>query len=83
MAIKELDDEIEHVSLNLIKSNFNATEDDVKKAFPDYKFLKVKQYKPGSFEVVFGSRMEAIEFTRSAPGKRILGRYERSYIEFS
>lgn len=34
--IKELDDDIEHVSLNLIKCDFNATEKDVQKAFPDY-----------------------------------------------
>jgi plasmid replication initiation protein len=76
LAIKELDEEIEHISLNLIKANFNATEDDVRKAFPEYKdkFLKVKQYKPGSFEVVFAARMDAIDFVRGAPGKKILGR---------
>lgn len=47
--IKALDDEIEHVSLNLIKCNFEATEKDVEKAFPEYKFIKVKNYNPGSF----------------------------------
>lgn len=81
MAIKELDEEIEHVSLNLIKCNFDATEADVRKAFPEFKekFLKVKQYKPGSFEIVFQARMDAIDFTRNAPGKRILGRLVFGY----
>ena len=32
--IKALDDDIEHVSLNLIKCNFDATEKDVEKTFP-------------------------------------------------
>lgn len=34
--IKALDDEIEHVSLNLIKCDFNATEKDVQKTFPEF-----------------------------------------------
>jgi hypothetical protein len=51
--IKELDEDIEHVSLNLIKCDFNATENDIKKTFSDINFVKVKNYNPGSFEVVF------------------------------
>lgn len=47
--IKALDDDIQRVSLNLIKCNFDATEKDVEKAFPEYKFIKVKNYNPGSF----------------------------------
>ena len=40
-AIKDMSDDIENVSLNLIKCDFNATEKDVSKAFPDYEFVKV------------------------------------------
>ena len=74
MAIKELDDNIEHVSLNLIKCSFSATEVDIRKTFSNYNFLKVKQYNPGSFEVVFPLRIDAIDFAKNAPGKKILGR---------
>jgi len=52
-SIKDLDEEIDHVTLNLIKCDFNATEKDIEKTFPEFKFIKVKNYNPGSFEVVF------------------------------
>ena len=72
--IKELDDEIEHVSLNLIKCDFNATEKDVEKAFPEYKFIKVKNYNPGSFEVVLEMKIDAINFIRNCYDRKILAR---------
>ena len=48
-----MDDDFENVSLNLVKCDFNAVEKDVSKAFPDFSFVKGKQYNPGSFEVIF------------------------------
>ena len=72
--IKELDDDIQHVSLNLIKCNFDATENDVKKAFPEFNFIKVKNYNPGSFEIVFDMRIDAINFIRTCFDKKILNR---------
>ena len=62
--IKEMDDEIRNVSLNLIKCDFEATEKDVIKAFPEFKLKKVKNYNPGSFEVVFDEKIDAISFIR-------------------
>lgn len=73
-SIKELDDDIEHVSLNLIKCDFNATEKDVKKTFPEYHFIKVKNYNPGSFEVVFETKIDAIHFIKDEFDKKILAR---------
>ena len=72
--IKEMDDEIRHVSLNLIKCDFEATEKDVIKAFPELKLKKVKNYKPGSFEVVFDEKIDAISFIRSYSDRKILNR---------
>ena len=77
--IKELDDEIEHVSLNLIKCDFNATEKDVEKAFPEFRFIKVKNYNPGSFEVVLEMKIDAINFIRHCYDRKILAR--RFYIK--
>lgn len=77
--IKELDDEIEHVSLNLIKCDFNATEKDVEKAFPEFRFLKVKNYNPGSFEVLLEMKIDAINFIRNCYDRKILTR--RFYIK--
>lgn len=72
--IKALDDDIEHVSLNLIKCNFDATEKDVEKSFPEFKFIKVKNYNPGSFEVVFEMKIDAINFIRTCYDRKILNR---------
>ena len=72
--IKELSDEIEHVSLNLIKCDFNATEKDVEKAFPEFKFITVKNYNPGSFEVVLEMKIDAINFIRNCYDRKILAR---------
>jgi hypothetical protein len=72
--IKNLPDDIEHVSLNLIKCDFNAVEKDVEKAFADFHFIKVKKYNPGSFEVVFETRIDAINFIRNTSDKKILTR---------
>jgi hypothetical protein len=72
--IKNLPDDIEHISLNLIKCDFNATEKDVEKAFPDFHFIKVKKYNPGSFEVIFETRIDAINFIRNTSDKKILTR---------
>lgn len=72
--IKNLDDEIEHVSLNLIKCDFNATEKDVERTFPDFKFVKVKKYNPGSFEVVFETKIDSIHFIKKEFDKKILSR---------
>lgn len=73
-SIKGLDDDIEHVSLNLIKCDFNAVEKDVEKAFPTYHFIKVKKYNPGSFEVVFETKIDAIHFIKDEFDKKILTR---------
>jgi hypothetical protein len=72
--IKNLSDEIEHVSLNLIKCDFNAVEKDVEKSFPEFHFIKVKKYNPGSFEVVFETKIDAINFIRNSFDKKILTR---------
>ena len=72
--IKALDDEIEHVSLNLIKCDFNATEKDVQKTFPEFEFVKVKNYNPGSFEVIFEMKIDAINFIRNCYDRKILAR---------
>ncbi len=72
--IKALDDDIQHVSLNLIKCNFDATEKDIEKAFPEYKFIKVKNYNPGSFEVVFQTKIDGINFIRNCFDRKILNR---------
>lgn len=72
--IKNLPDEIEHVSLNLIKCDFNATEKDIEKTFPEFHFLKVKNYNPGSFEVIFETRIDAINFIRTTANKKVLSR---------
>lgn len=72
--IKALDDDIEHVSLNLIKCNFDATEKDVEKTFPEFKFIKVKNYNPGSFEIVFEMKIDAINFIRNCFDRKILNR---------
>lgn len=77
--IKELDDDIEHVSLNLIKCDFNATEKDVEKTFPEFNLIKVKNYNPGSFEVVFEMKIDAINFIRTCYDRKILTR--RFYIK--
>lgn len=73
-AIKELDDSIVNVSLNLIKCDFNASENDVRKAYPDFKFLKVKNYHPGSFEIVLPLRIDAINFVKNSKDIYILSR---------
>lgn len=73
-AIKELDDGIVHVSLNLIKCDFKATEDDVRAAFPEFNFIKVKNYHAGSFEVVLPLRIDAINFVKQSRDKYILSR---------
>ena len=73
-AIKELDDSIQNVSLNLIKCDFKATEDDVRKAYPDFKFLKVKNYHPGSWEIVLPLRIDAINFVKNSKDIAILSR---------
>ena len=73
-SIKALDDDIEHVSLNLIKCNFDAVEKDVSKTFPEFHFIKVKKYNPGSFEVIFETKIDAINFIRNEFDKKILGR---------
>jgi hypothetical protein len=72
--IKGLGEDITHVSLNLIKCNFDAKEKDVERAFPEYKFIKVKNYNPGSFEVIFELRIDAINFVRNCFDRRILNR---------
>lgn len=36
--------------------------------------MKVKNYKPGSYEVVFEEKIDAIHFVRDFSDKRILGR---------
>ncbi len=72
--IKNLPDEIEHVSLNLIKCDFEAVEKDVEKAFSEFHFIKVKKYNPGSFEVIFETRIDAINFIRTSYDKKILTR---------
>jgi hypothetical protein len=73
-AIKELDDSIAHVSLNLIKCDFKATEDDVRAAFPEFTFLKVKNYHAGSFEIVLPLRIDAINFVKQSRDKYVLSR---------
>ena len=72
--IKNLDDDIENVSLNLVKCDFNAAEKDVEKSFPNFTFIKVKKYNPGSFEVVFETKIDAIDFIRNEFDKKILTR---------
>lgn len=72
--IKDLDQDIEHVTLNLIKCDFNATEKDIEKSFPEFKFIKVKNYNPGSFEVIFEMRIDAINFIKNCYDKKILTR---------
>lgn len=72
--IKLMDDEIENVSLNLVKCDFNAVEKDVEKTFPDFKFIKIKKYNPGSFEVIFETRIDAINFIRNSFDKKICNR---------
>jgi hypothetical protein len=72
--IKALDEDITHVSLNLIKCNFDAKEKDVEKAFPEYKFIKVKNYNHGSFEVIFELKIDAINFVRNCFDRKILNR---------
>lgn len=62
------------MSLNLIKCDFNAVEKDVEKAFPDFHFIKVKKYNPGSFEVIFEAKIDAINFIRNCFDKKILTR---------
>lgn len=58
----------------MIKCNFDATEKDVEKSFPEFKFIKVKNYNPGSFEVVFEMKIDAINFIRTCYDKKILNR---------
>ena len=58
----------------MIKCHFDATENDVRKAFAEYDFIKVKKYNPGSFEVVFNLKIDAINFVKNSPGKKILNR---------
>lgn len=72
--IKNIGDDIEHVSLNLIKCDFNAVEKDVEKAFPEFHFIKIKKYNPGSFEVIFEAKIDAINFVRNCSDKKILTR---------
>ena len=60
--------------MNLIKCDFNATEKDVEKTFSDISFVKVKNYNPGSFEVVFEMKIDAINFIRNHYDKKILNR---------
>lgn len=63
-----------HVSLNLIKCDFKATEDDVRAAYPEFTFLKVKNYHPGSFEIVLPLRIDAINFVKQSRDRYILSR---------
>lgn len=72
--IKDMDEEIMHVSLNLVKCDFDATEDDVKKTFPDFSFIKVKNYNPGSFEIVLEMKIDAIHFIRQCFDRTIRDR---------
>ena len=72
--IKNLSEDIEHISLNLIKCDFDAVEKDVEKSFPDFHFIKVKKYNPGSFEVIFEAKIDAINFIRNCFDKKILTR---------
>lgn len=72
--IKCLEDDIENVSLNLVKCEFTAVEKDVEKTFSDYTFIKIKKYNPGSFEVIFETRIDAINFIRNSFDKKIMGR---------
>lgn len=60
--------------MNLIKCDFNATEADIKKTFPEVNFLKVKNYNPGSFELVFDLKIDAINFIKNSYDKKILNR---------
>ena len=69
-----MDDEIEHVTLNLIKCDFDAVEKDVEKAFPDFNFIKIKKYNPGSFEIMLEMKIDAINFIKTTGDKKILSR---------
>lgn len=74
-AIKDLDESIVQVSLNLIKCDFKATEEDVRRAFPAFQFVKVKNYSAGSFEVVLPLKIDAINFVKNSRDVFILSRY--------
>ena len=58
----------------MIKCDFEAVEKDVEKAFPEFNLIKVKKYNPGSFEVIFESKIDAINFIRNSFDKKILTR---------
>lgn len=57
-----------------MKCHFDAVEKDVEKAFPEFHFIKVKKYNPGSFEVIFEAKIDAINFVRNCFGKKIMDR---------
>jgi len=46
----------------------------VRNAFPEFNFLKVKNYHAGSFEVVLPLRIDAINFVKNSRDKYILNR---------
>ena len=46
----------------------------MEKTFPEFNFIKVKNYNPGSFEVVFDLKIDAINFIRNCFDRKILAR---------
>ncbi|CAD8168041.1 unnamed protein product [Paramecium pentaurelia] len=52
----------EEILLNIVKCHFDATIEEVKLAFPNFEFLKVENYNPGSFSLLFKNKEQAKEF---------------------
>lgn len=52
----------EEILLNIVKCHFDATVEEVKTTFPNFDFLKVENYNPGSFSLLFKSKEQAKEF---------------------
>ena len=71
-------DDLDHLSLDFAKKGddvkFEMSRNDVEKTFPDFKFIKIKKYNPGSFEVIFETRIDAIHFIRNSFDKKICNR---------
>lgn len=50
------DCEDEEILLNIVKCHFDATVEDVVNTFKNFEFLKVENYNPGSFSLLFKNK---------------------------
>ncbi|KAM3137834.1 hypothetical protein pb186bvf_010077 [Paramecium bursaria] len=64
----------EEILLNIVKCHFEATVDDIIKTFVQFNFVKVENYNPGSFSLVFKSKEAAKDFLYKTKDQKIKDR---------